>query len=66
MIRRFAWVAEGDVFFMFTFDDQTEQGQRWAAGLNSAPIVFEVDPESLVGVGWTHNGENFVPPSEQI
>lgn len=61
MIRRFAWVAEGDVFMMFTFDDESDQGQRWLAGLNSAPIVVEVDPESGVGVGWVYDGENFNP-----
>lgn len=62
MIRRFAWIAEGDVFMMFTFDDETERGQRWAAGLNSEPIVVEVDAESQVKFGWTYSNGEFSPP----
>lgn len=63
MIRRFAWIAEGDVFMMFTFDDESDQGQRWLAGLNSAPIVVEVDADSTVGIGWTYADNEFNPPS---
>ena len=65
-LRRFAWIAEGDVFMMFSFDDQNPRGERWAAGLNSNPIVVEVEENSDVRIGWTYVQNEFVAPVEPI
>jgi hypothetical protein len=65
MIRRFVFVAEGDVFMQLQFDDETagERSQAWAAGLNSSPTVIEVTDSPDVVPGWTWDGTSFSNPN---
>lgn len=65
MIRRFVFVAEGDVFMQIQFDDDIDgaRSQGWAAGLNSSPTVIEVTDNPDVVPGWMWDGETFNAPN---
>ena len=69
MERKFAFVAEGDVFMVWSFDSelQEENGsperiEMIIAGMASNPKVIEFNPDQSIGEGWTHDGIGFVPP----
>lgn len=64
MIRRYVFIAEGDVFMQLQFDDSIdgERSAAWAAGLNSSPTVIEVTDMPDVVPGWTWDGETFINP----
>lgn len=70
MIRKFAFVAEGDVFMVWTFDSEDTDGADPAkvemimAGMASNPKVIEFMPDQGVDQGWTHDGIGFVRPKE--
>lgn len=66
-IRKFALVAGTDVFGTLHFEDDitlNPNGQRLAAGLNSDPIVVEIDSDAEVAFGWTWDGTNFTSSEE--
>lgn len=62
--RKFAWIAEGDVFGMFTIIEEQNPtvAARLTAGLLSNPIVVEVTGNEDVKDGWTWDGTAFHPP----
>lgn len=62
--RKFAWIAEGDVFGVFTIVEEQNPAAnaRITAGLLSNPIVIEVIDNDSVSEGWTWDGETFNPP----
>lgn len=65
--RKFAVVAGNDVFTLLVLDDDptvNPNGPRHAAGFASKPIVIEIPDDSPVTLGWTYNGSEFTPPSE--
>ena len=68
MEKRFAFVVEGEVFMVWTFDPTDTDGADPAkmemiiAGMSSDPKVIEFTPDKNVTVGWTHNGVDFIPP----
>jgi hypothetical protein len=64
--RKFSWIAEGDVFGVFTVieDQNPEVAQRLTAGLLSNPIVVETTGNDSVAAGWTYDGTDFHPPAE--
>lgn len=64
MIKKFAFVAEGDVFAVWTIDTEdtsqsAETTERIVAGMMSNPIVVEVTTTANVQSGWTWNGTKF-------
>lgn len=63
MLRQYAFIAEGDVFMIFTIEDSQQGADRWAAGLSSDPKVVEVNPEDGVAAGWTYENGSFSPPA---
>jgi hypothetical protein len=71
MKRKFAFVAEGDVFMVWTFDSEETEGapdEKIAmilAGMSSNPKVIEFMPDQDIGEGWTHDGIGFVRPRPQ-
>jgi hypothetical protein len=64
-LKRFAFIAGGDVFSIFETDpDNPEYGPnapRIAAGLQSNPTVVEItdNPEVTIGSAW--DGTTFTP-----
>ena len=66
-IKKFAFIAEGDVFHTWNITDEqhSETIQMLLAGLASNPIVVEIkDPDLEVDFGWTFDGTNFIPPTD--
>ncbi len=63
-IKRFVFIAEGDVFMQLQFDDelQGQKSQSWSAGLQSSPVVVDVTNMPEVVPGWTWDGEKFIAP----
>lgn len=65
MLKKYALIAEGDVFMTISFDDSLPQTEAWVAGLASNPVVIEItnnpDIENIKG-GWTWDGTNFKAP----
>lgn len=64
MIKKFAFVTEGDVFSVLTIDteDTTENSttiNRILAGMMSNPIIVEVPDNVDVQTGWTWSGTEF-------
>ena len=66
MNRKFALIAEGDVFMVLTINDEIspQQSERWVAGLNSNPVVVEFPAEEPIDVGWTYSNGEFIQPAE--
>lgn len=65
-IKKFAFVAEGDVFHTWeiSIDENGHGPEMLIAGLQSNPTVIEVlDPDLPVGLGWTFDGTNLIPPN---
>jgi len=65
MLRKYALIAEGDVFMTLSFDDSLPQAGPWAPGLASNPVIVEItnDPEiENIKSGWTWDGTNFTAP----
>lgn len=62
-VRKFAWIAEGDVFTILTVPEEQnpEAAARITAGMLSNPIVIETTGTD-VNEGWTWDGEKFNPP----
>jgi len=65
MHRKFALIAEGDVFMVLTINDEIdpEKSERWVAGLNSNPIVVEFSAEESIDTGWTYSNGEFTQPT---
>lgn len=65
MLKKYAFIAEGDVFMTISFDDAQPQTEAWVAGLASNPVIVEItnDPniENIKG-GWTWDGSVFRAP----
>ncbi len=65
MLKKYALIAEGDVFMTISFDDTMSQTEAWVAGLASNPVIVEItnDPniENIKG-GWTWDGNLFTAP----
>jgi len=70
MERKFAFVAEGDVFMVMSFDDTDPENmdparfQMILAGMASNPQVVEFMPDQDIGEGWRHDGIGFIRPKE--
>jgi hypothetical protein len=66
MIKKYAFVAEGDVFMTIEFDDSNPKAEAWVAGLASSPLIIDItDNESkeLISGGWTWVDGVFAQPS---
>lgn len=68
MIKKFAFVSEGDVFATWTIDtedttENTETTSRIIAGMTSNPVVIEVPENVDVQDGWTWDGTEFTQGS---
>lgn len=62
-IRHFAFVADNDVFTIFKIDDSIPGNAPVVAGLQSKPIVIEINNE-MIDVGWKFiDGEFYMPAS---
>lgn len=62
-IRHFAIVIGNDVATKIIVVNESEQGQRVVAALQSDPKIIdisEINPE--IDFGWTYDGTNFTPP----
>lgn len=66
MHRKFALIAEGDVFMVLTINDEInpQQSERWVAGLNSNPVVVEFSAEEPIDIGWAYSNGEFTQPTE--
>jgi hypothetical protein len=65
MIRRYALVAENDVFMILSFNEDQEAAAAWIAGLSSSPKVIEISNHPNVNEinrGWTWTEEGFSAP----
>jgi hypothetical protein len=67
-IKKFAFVADNDVFTVWTFDTEGQEDinkvERIIAGLQSDPKIIEIlDTTINVGLNWTFDGTNFIPPT---
>ena len=69
-VHKFAFVAEGDVFTVWTFNSEsTEEGSSEEmamiiAGMSSNPKIVEITTDQKIGLGWTYNGTEFEAPKE--
>lgn len=67
MLKKYAFVAEGDVFMTIQFDDSTPKGEAWVAGLASSPIIIDItddENKDLISGGWTWVDGVFRQPEE--
>jgi hypothetical protein len=66
-LKRFAFIAEGDVFSILETDPENPEygpsAGRIVAGMQSNPIVIEITELSDVVVGSVWDGEKFIPPA---
>lgn len=65
--HKFAFIADGDVFGVFSLDERNPNDlqdveKRVIAGLLSDPKVVQIPLDSQVTSGWTWNGQEFQPP----
>lgn len=70
MIKKMAAIVDGDVFTVLTLDTDWkgpdgQGGERIYAGFSSNPIFVEIPTDSEISLGWTWNGETFLPPEVQ-
>ena len=64
-MKRYIFVVDGEVGPDLVFEETAHaQNAALAAALSSDPKVVEVEPDSVVGIGWTWDGQNFNPPVE--
>lgn len=69
-LKKFAFIAEGDVFTVWSIEpeaaDNVEVATRVVAGLQSNPTVIDITDLAHLGIGlnWTFDGTNFIPPAE--
>jgi len=64
MLKKFALIAEGDVFHIINMPDNIPIYERWWAGLMSDPIFVNCTEYSEVGVGSYWDGSNFYPQGD--
>ena len=70
MLHRYAFVAEGDVFLVWSFDAHSgelpvERMEMIIAGMSSGPKIVEIPAEAGdVESGWTLDGDQFQPPKD--
>lgn len=64
MERRFAVLADNEVFYGFIFDDETEVGSRWIAAILSNPVFINTELIESVCAGSTWDGDNFYLPND--
>lgn len=67
MERKFAFIAEGDVFAVFTFntedmEESPDKVEMIMAGLASNPRVVEFPADMNIEEGWRHDGNGFIRP----
>ena len=63
-IRQFAFIADNDVFTVFRIDESIPGNQPVIAGLQSKPVVVEIDND-MIDVGWKFiDGEFYMPASQ--
>lgn len=66
-LRKFAFVAEGDVFTTWQFDPEDKSygpnAEMIIAGLLSNPTIVECTDTLEVGIGYTWDGKEFKEPS---
>jgi len=60
--RVYALMVENEVFHLFPVEDEWPNAQRWAEGFNSNPISMDITNYPYANVGWTWDGEKFLPP----
>jgi hypothetical protein len=70
MLRKFIFIIDGEVGPDLMFEDSGEglkfdTNRALAAALSSNPTVLEVPHDSSVKMGWTWDGVEFNPPSEE-
>jgi len=68
MIKKFAFVTEGDVFAVWTIDtedttENSETASRLLAGMMSNPVIIEIPEDTEVENGWTWDGTEFTQGS---
>ena len=67
-LKRFAFIAEGDVFSIFETDpdnpDYGPNAARIVAGMQSNPVVIEITDTPNVNIGSIWNGKEFIAPNE--
>ena len=69
MRRKFIFIIDGEVGPDLTFEDSGEgpnfdRNRALAAALSSNPVVLEIPDDSPVQMGWTWDGNEFIPPQQ--
>lgn len=65
--HKFAFVADGEVFMTWSYDENYEQAERWTAGLSSNPTIVDVSAHPQMDelqIGWIWDGTSFSAPNE--
>jgi hypothetical protein len=65
--HKFAFIADGDVFGVFSLDERNPNDirdveKRIIAGLSSDPKIVSIPVDSQITSGWTWDGQEFQPP----
>jgi hypothetical protein len=66
-IKKFAGIVDGDIFTIVTIDSEFQgtdgaAGDRIIAGFLSEPKFVEIPEGFDIGLNWTWNENEFVPP----
>lgn len=62
----YAFIAEGDVFGTMSVPGSSKIAERYYAGFSSNAQVVECTSYTEVTIGWTWDGEKFLPPAETL
>ena len=62
LIKRFAFIVDGDVVGVIHVPNTAPNYERLWAGLSSGPIVVESTASPDVNYRWSYNGETFIAP----
>lgn len=60
--KRYAFIAEGDVFGFIEVPGNSLQAERYNAGFNSNATVIDITDNPDVTVGWIWDGKIFKDP----
>lgn len=64
MKKRYALVADTDVFYLFYMDDEHPIGAKWMAALDTGVTFLKVNNYAQVRPGFLYNAGNFYDPED--
>jgi hypothetical protein len=60
-VATFACIAENEVFGTVTYTSDLQNFEMACAGFRSDPICIEIPNDSNADIGWTWDGQQFIP-----